>query len=74
MSQKGCKAIKRTLTSETPTKNLWKCIKKIETKTGATVNKDEEKYFIKNLMKADRLVTGLCKGAQITNYQKCLSK
>ena len=56
MSQKGCKAIRRTLTSETSTKNLWKCIRKIETKTGATVDEDEEKYFIKNLMKVDRLV------------------
>ena len=56
ISQKGCKAIRRTLTSELKSKNLWKCIRKIEAKTGATVDEEEQKYFIKNLMKADRLL------------------
>ena len=56
MSQKGCKAIRRTLTSEPTSKDLWKCIRKIETKTGATVDEEEQKYFVKNLMKADRLL------------------
>ena len=56
MSQKGCKAIRRTLAPEVSLKNHWKCIRKIETKTGATVEPDEEKYIIKNLVKADRLM------------------
>ena len=56
MSQKGCKAIRRTLASDPPTKDLWKCIRKIETKTGETVDEEEQTYFIKNLMKADRLL------------------
>ena len=56
MSQKGCKAIRRTIASDPPSKDQWKCIRKIETKVGATVDEEEQKYFLKNLVKADRLI------------------
>ena len=32
MSQKGCKATRRTIASDPPSKDLWKCIKKLKQK------------------------------------------